>query len=73
MHTIFEEEFQKLRALQYLNKYLYKYRVRLVLGLFFTIAAKVFAVVAPSLVGDSSLSQSIPQRPSVILNKPKVS
>ena len=42
-----------MRALQYLNKYLYKYRVRLVLGLFFTIAAKVFAVVAPSFVGDS--------------------
>ncbi|MEC8256686.1 MAG: ABC transporter ATP-binding protein [Bacteroidota bacterium] len=42
-----------MRALQYLNKYLYRYRVRLVLGLFFTIAAKVFAVVAPSLVGDS--------------------
>ena len=42
-----------MRALQFLNKYLYKYRIRLVLGLFFTIAAKVFAVVAPSLVGDS--------------------
>jgi ATP-binding cassette subfamily B protein len=42
-----------LRALQYLNKYLYKYRIRLVLGLFFTIAAKIFSVVAPSLVGDS--------------------
>jgi len=42
-----------LRALQFLNKYLFKYRIRLVLGLFFTIAAKVFAVVAPSLVGDS--------------------
>ena len=42
-----------MRALQFLNKYLFKYRIRLVLGLFFTIAAKVFAVVAPSLVGDS--------------------
>jgi ATP-binding cassette subfamily B multidrug efflux pump len=42
-----------VRSLQYLNKYLYKYRIRLVLGMFFTIAAKVFAVVAPSLVGDS--------------------
>ena len=42
-----------MRSLQYLNKYLYKYRIRLVLGMFFTIAAKVFAVVAPSLVGDS--------------------
>jgi ATP-binding cassette subfamily B multidrug efflux pump len=42
-----------VRSLQYLNKYLYKYRIRIVLGMFFTIAAKVFAVVAPSLVGDS--------------------
>ena len=42
-----------MRALQYLNKYLYKYRTRLVLGLVFTISAKIFAVVAPSLVGDS--------------------
>ena len=42
-----------MRALQYLNKYLYKYRTRLVLGFVFTITAKVFAVVAPSLVGDS--------------------
>jgi len=42
-----------VRALQYLNKYLYKYRVRLLLGLLFTVSAKIFAVVAPSLVGDS--------------------
>lgn len=42
-----------MRALQYLNKYLYKYRVRLLLGLLFTVSAKIFAVVAPSLVGDS--------------------
>ena len=42
-----------MRALQYLNKYLYKYRIRLVFGLIFTITAKVFAVIAPSLVGDS--------------------
>ena len=42
-----------MRALQYLNKYLYKYRIRLLLGLFFTISAKIFAVIAPSLVGDS--------------------
>ena len=42
-----------MRALQFLNKYLFKYRIRLLLGIFFTIAAKIFAVVAPSLVGDS--------------------
>lgn len=42
-----------MRALQYLNKYLYKYRVRLLLGLLFTVCAKIFAVVAPSLVGVS--------------------
>ena len=42
-----------MRALQYLNKYLYKYRIRLIFGIAFTITAKVFAVIAPSLVGDS--------------------
>ena len=42
-----------MRALQYLNKYLYKYRIRITFGVVFTIAAKVFAVVAPSLIGDS--------------------
>ena len=42
-----------MHALQYLNKYLYKYRIRIILGVVFTIAAKVFAVVAPSLIGDS--------------------
>ena len=42
-----------MHSLQYLNKYLYKYRIRLLLGLFFTISAKIFAVIAPSLVGDS--------------------
>ena len=42
-----------MRALQYLNKYLYKYRIRIIFGVVFTIAAKVFAVVAPSLIGDS--------------------
>ncbi len=40
-------------ALRYLNKYFYKYRVRLLFGVCFTIAAKIFAVIAPSLVGDS--------------------
>ena len=42
-----------MRALQYLDKYLYKYRIRIILGVVFTITAKVFAVVAPSLIGDS--------------------
>jgi ATP-binding cassette subfamily B multidrug efflux pump len=42
-----------LRALQYLNRYLYKYRLLLLLGLFFTVSSRVFALVAPSLVGDS--------------------
>ena len=48
-----------MRALQYLNKYLYKYRIRIILGVVFTIAAKVFAVVAPSLIGDSITTVSL--------------
>jgi ATP-binding cassette subfamily B protein len=42
-----------LRALQYLNRYLKKYRFLLLLGLLFTVSSRVFAVLAPSLVGDS--------------------
>ena len=42
-----------MRALQYLNRYLKKYRFLLLLGLLFTVSYRVFAVLAPSLVGDS--------------------
>lgn len=42
-----------MRALQYLNRYLRKYRALLLLGFFFTVSSRVFAVLAPSLVGDS--------------------
>ena len=42
-----------MRALQYLNRYLKKYRFLILLGLVFTVSSRVFAVVAPSLVGDS--------------------
>ena len=42
-----------MRALQYLNRYLRKYRSLLLLGLLFTVSSRVFAVLAPSLVGDS--------------------
>ena len=42
-----------MRALQYLNRYLKKYRFLLFLGFIFTVSSRVFAVLAPSLVGDS--------------------
>lgn len=42
-----------MRALQYLNRYFKKYRFLLLLGLLFTVSSRVFAVLAPSLVGDS--------------------
>ena len=42
-----------MRALQYLNRYFNKYRLLLLLGLLFTVSSRVFAVLAPSLVGDS--------------------
>ncbi|MDA0780215.1 MAG: ABC transporter ATP-binding protein [Bacteroidetes bacterium] len=42
-----------MRALQYLNRYLKKYLLLLLLGLLFTVLSRVFAVLAPSLVGDS--------------------
>ena len=42
-----------MRALQYLNRYFKKYKSLLLLGLLFTVSSRVFAVLAPSLVGDS--------------------
>ena len=46
--------FDKLmRALQYLNKYFYKYRTKLFLGFLITIVARIFSLFAPRLIGDS--------------------
>ena len=42
-----------MRALQYLNRYFKKYKFLLLIGLLFTVSSRVFAVLAPSLVGDS--------------------
>lgn len=42
-----------MRALQYLNRYFKKYKFLLLLGFLFTVSSRVFAVLAPSLVGDS--------------------
>ena len=39
-----------MKELRYLNKYLYKYRHKLILGLFITIIARVFSLVMPSYV-----------------------
>ncbi len=43
-----------MKALQHLNKYLYKYRGRLLLGLVITVAARIFAVYVPQFIGDST-------------------
>lgn len=42
-----------MKELKYLNKYLIKYRGRLILGVFITIIATVFRLVVPIKVGDS--------------------
>ena len=42
-----------MKALQYLNKYFYKYRLRLILGILITIVAKVFALQVPSIIRNS--------------------
>jgi len=42
-----------MKALQHINKYFYKYRYRLLLGIFTTIGAKVFALFTPRLIGRS--------------------
>ncbi len=42
-----------MKELRYLNKFLYKYRKKLIIGFFITITARIFALVAPNLVGNS--------------------
>lgn len=42
-----------MKELQRLNKFLFKYRGRLLIGLFITIIARLFSLVTPRLVGDS--------------------
>ena len=39
--------------LKYLNKFFYHYRKRIIIGIIITIVARIFALVAPNLVGDS--------------------
>lgn len=43
-----------MKALQSLNKYLYKYRGRLLLGFIITIGARVFSVFTPQLIRNST-------------------
>lgn len=42
-----------MKALKHLNKYFYKYRYRLIVGIFITIVAKIFALFTPRLIGAS--------------------
>jgi len=42
-----------MKELQRLNKFLFKYRAKLLIGLFITIIARLFSLVTPRLVGDS--------------------
>ncbi|MTE27761.1 ABC transporter ATP-binding protein [Winogradskyella ouciana] len=42
-----------MKALKHLNKYFFKYRYRLIVGIIITIVAKVFALFTPRLVGAS--------------------
>ena len=42
-----------MKALKHLNKYFFKYRSRLIIGILITIIAKIFALFAPRLIGAS--------------------
>ncbi len=45
--------FDFMKSLKYLNKFFYKYRFRILIGILITIIARIFALVAPNLIGDS--------------------
>ncbi len=42
-----------MKALQYVNKFFYKYRGRLIIGLLITAIATIFRIVVPAKIGDS--------------------
>ncbi len=42
-----------MNELKYLNKFFLKYRNKIIIGILITIIARIFALVAPNLVGDS--------------------
>ena len=42
-----------MKELRHLNKYLYKYRSKLLIGIFITIVARIFSLFAPRLIGSS--------------------
>ena len=42
-----------MKELKYLNKYLYKYRSKLLFGIFITVIARIFSLIAPRLIGKS--------------------
>ena len=44
---------QAMKALQYLNKYFYKYRNKLFVGFLITVVARIFSLFTPRLIGDS--------------------
>jgi len=43
----------RMKALRHLNKYLFKYRYQLLLGVVITVIGRVFSLVAPRLIGNS--------------------
>ncbi|BAO74303.1 ABC transporter ATP-binding protein [Winogradskyella sp. PG-2] len=42
-----------MKALKHLNKYFFKYRYRLIIGVIITVVAKIFMLFTPRFVGDS--------------------
>ena len=42
-----------MNSLKYLNKYLYRYRLKLFLGFLITIVSRIFSLFAPRLIGNS--------------------
>ena len=42
-----------MKELKFLNKFLFKYKIKLIIGFFITVIARIFALVAPNLVGNS--------------------
>ena len=50
---MFNTKIKEVKSLFYLNKYLVKYKWRLLLGVFITVLSKILTLKIPDFVGDS--------------------
>ena len=64
-----------MKELKYINKYLLKYKSKLLFGIFITIIARIFSLIAPRLIGESlnTVEDFIKNKNKVLLDNERMS